>query len=292
MAFGPAGVLARIVGAVAVPLVGAAHRDRPRPWPGGWTEPGSARCAWGGRGLRGACGGWGAWDATGDEGCGVGRAGRRGRQGLVVVGGGQQLKAEAEPAPGLVLGDAEVGGGLAVVPPLEVGQFQCGPQRCGHGRDDVVGAGGGGGVADLLLYLGGFGGVRAAVARRGGFGLPQPLDGLVAGDPGDPGAQRALLGVVGVRVLPDEGEDLAGDAVGGVLVVEDAVGEAVHEGGEAVVQLAERGGLAAGQPLLHPPVPPRMCVVSHRTPIPVRRRRVHTSTDTAVDISGIRRHSS
>lgn len=105
-----------------------------------------------------------------------------GRQGLVVVGGGQQLEAQAEPAAGLVLRDAEVGGGLAVVAALEVRQLQGGPQGRGHGRDDEVGAGGGGGLADLLLYLGGRGGVGPAVARRGRLGLAQPLDGLMAGD--------------------------------------------------------------------------------------------------------------
>ena len=65
----------------------------------------------------------------------------------------EQLEAEAQPAPGLVLGDAEVGGGLAVVAALEVGQLQGGAQRGGHGVDDVVGAGGDRGVPHPALQL-------------------------------------------------------------------------------------------------------------------------------------------
>ncbi|MBB4900246.1 hypothetical protein FHS37_004308 [Streptomyces griseostramineus] len=45
------------------------------------------------------------------------------------MGGGQQLQAQAEPAAGLVVGDAQVDGGLVVVPALEVRQLQRGPQR-------------------------------------------------------------------------------------------------------------------------------------------------------------------
>lgn len=160
---------------------------------------------------------------------------------------------------GLVLGDVEVGGGLAVVAALEVGELQGGAQGCGHGLHDVVGAGGDRGVADLALQV--LGGAVALLGQRGGLGGAQPLHGEAVGQGGDPGAQGALLGVVGVGVFPDVGEDLAGDAVGGAFVAEDAVGEAVHEGGETVVELAEGGRLTACEPLLHLAVPAGRCVL-------------------------------
>ena len=111
------------------------------------------------------------------------------------------------------------------------------------------------------------------VARQGGgLGGAQPLHGEPVGQGGDPGAQRALPGVVGVGVFPDVDEHLTGDAVGGALVAEDAVGEAVHEGGEPVVELTEGGGLPAGEPLLHLAVPARRYVLfRHAAPSPPAR---------------------
>ncbi|GAA3140783.1 hypothetical protein GCM10010521_29030 [Streptomyces rameus] len=134
--------------------------------------------------------------------------------------------------------------------------------------DDEVGAGGDRGAADRALQF---------LAPRLFPFLPvaQPLHGDPVGDRGDPGAQRALLGVVGLGVLPDVAEDLAGDGVGGPLVAEDAVGEAVHERGEPVVQLAEGGRLTAGEPLLHLAVPAgRYVLPGHAVSSPHRARRV------------------
>ncbi|CAM5413311.1 hypothetical protein SGRIM119S_01038 [Streptomyces griseorubiginosus] len=68
-----------------------------------------------------------------------------------------------------------------------------------------------------------------ALGECGGLGGAQPLHGQAVGQSGDPGAQRALLGVVGLGVLPDVGEDVPGDAVGGAFVAEHAVGETVHK---------------------------------------------------------------
>lgn len=105
------------------------------------------------------------------------------------MGRGEELEAEAEAAAGLVLGDAEVGRGLAVVAALEVGQFQGGAQRGGHGLDDVVGAGGDGGVPHLVLqFLGRRGGAVAGLGQRGGLGGAQSLHGEAVGQRGDPGA--------------------------------------------------------------------------------------------------------
>lgn len=143
------------------------------------------------------------------------------------MGGGQQLEAEAETAAGLLLGDADVGGGLPVVAALEVGQFERGAQRGRHRLDDVVGAGRDGGVADPVLQF--LGGAGAAAGQGGRAGVAQPLHGEAVGEAGDPGAQRALVRVVGLGVFPDVDEDLAGDAVRGALVAEDAVGESVHQ---------------------------------------------------------------
>ncbi len=56
-------------------------------------------------------------------------------------------------------------------------------------------------------------------------------------------------------MLPDVREDVLGDGVGRAFVTEDAVGEAVDEGREAVVELTEGGRLPAGEPLLHRAVP-------------------------------------
>ncbi|CAM5479918.1 hypothetical protein SGLAM104S_07735 [Streptomyces glaucescens] len=191
---------------------------------------------------------------------------REERRGAGVVGGGQQLEAEAQPAAGLVLGDAEVGRGLAVVAALEVGAFQRGAQRGRHGLDDVVGAGGDGGVPDLAFqFLGG----AVAVGQRGGLGGAQALYGEAVGQARHPGAQGSLFRVVGAGAFPDVGEDLAGDPVGRASVAEDAVGEAVDEGGETVVQLAEGGRLASDEPLLHRAVPAGWCVLlRHRAPSP------------------------
>ncbi|GGS50941.1 hypothetical protein GCM10010206_10640 [Streptomyces cinerochromogenes] len=184
------------------------------------------------------------------------------------MGGGQELEAEAEPAAGLLLGDAEVGRGLPVVEAPDVGPVQGGAQRGRHGVDDVVGAGGDGGAAHGALQF-------LAPRLLPFLPVPQPLHGDPVGDGGDPGAQRALPGVVGLGVLPDVGEDLAGDGVGGLFVGEDAVGETVHEGGEAVVQLAEGGRLTAREPLLHLAVPAgRYVLPGHAVPSPHRVRPV------------------
>lgn len=70
------------------------------------------------------------------------------------VRGGEQLQPEPQPTAGLVLGDPEVGRRLPVVPALDVRELQCGPQRGGHGRHDVIGAGRGRGPAHPLLQIG------------------------------------------------------------------------------------------------------------------------------------------
>jgi hypothetical protein len=192
------------------------------------------------------------------------------RGGAGVAGGGQELEAQAEAAAGLVLRDAQVGGGLAVVAALEVGQLQRGAQRSRHGLDDVVGAGGDRGAPHLGLQL--LRGARPAPDQGRRLGGAQPLDGEAVGERGDPGAQRTLPGVVGVGMLPDVREDVAGEAVGGPLVVEHAVRQAVHQRGEPVVQLAQGGGLAAREPLLHLAVPAQWCVpLRHAVPPPPPR---------------------
>ncbi|GHC77125.1 hypothetical protein GCM10010309_49970 [Streptomyces violaceochromogenes] len=82
-------------------------------------------------------------------------------------------------------------------------------------------------------------------------------------------------------MLPDVDEDLARDAVGGAFVAEHAVGEAVHEGGEPVVELTEGGGFPAGEALLHLAVPARRYVpfspCGPLTPLLVSRARALSS---------------
>lgn len=71
-------------------------------------------------------------------------------------------------------------------------------------------------------------------------------------------------------MLPDVREDVTGDGVGRVFVPEDAVGEAVHQGRETVVELAEGGRLPAGEPLLHLAVPAgRYVLLLHAAPHPL-----------------------
>lgn len=166
---------------------------------------------------------------------------------------------------GLVLGDPEVGRGLPVVPALDVRELQGGPQRGGHGRDDVVGPGRDRGPVHPLLQTGP---VLVRVDARAVL-LAQPPHGLAVREPGHPGAHRALPGVVRARVLPHVAEDLAGHQVGGGLVVQHPVGLAVHERGEPVVELAESRRLTACQPLLHLAVPAGWRVFGHATPDPV-----------------------
>ncbi|GHH90731.1 hypothetical protein GCM10017779_11880 [Streptomyces capillispiralis] len=55
-----------------------------------------------------------------------------------------------------------------------------------------------------------------------------------------------------------------------MFVADDTVGEAVHEGGEAVVELTEGRRLPTGEPLLHLAVPPgRYVPVCHAAPHPL-----------------------
>ncbi|SCF10356.1 hypothetical protein GA0115257_106918 [Streptomyces sp. LcepLS] len=98
------------------------------------------------------------------------------------------------------------------------------------------------------------------------LGLPQAAYGLDAGQGREVRAERLARGLVALGRLPQPGEDVVRDLRGGLVVAEDAAGEAVHERRETVVQLAERRRLPAFEPLPQPRVAAACLLHRPKTP--------------------------
>jgi hypothetical protein len=76
----------------------------------------------------------------------------------------------------------------------------------------------------------------------------QPVGDLPAGDPDEPGAERAPLRVERLPAPPGADEHLLGDVFGVVVSLEAAQGDGEDHPAVAVVRLAQGGGVTGGEP--------------------------------------------